>query len=856
MLSDDDIDSYFNQQTTELTEASNITSTTVIGIDLGTTNTCVGIWRNNNLEIIPDKDGNRTIPSVVAFTNSRTYIGREAKNQIELNPENTIYEVKRLIGRNSDDETVLNDKEFLTYDIIDNNNNIVIKTNTKQSKNLYTPEEISAKILMEAKNMVTSYLGHQITKTVITVPAYFNDAQRQATKDAAVIAGLDCIRIINEPTAAALAYGLEKLSKNKDDDMNIIVYDLGGGTLDVSLLNISDGLFQVLGCTGNTHTGGIDFDNQLYNHCINKFKSVNNLTELSDLRLISVQKLRKSCENAKKVLSETWKANIVVKDFYNGLNLLIQITRTEFEQLCRDLLILCLKPVEDVLTSCDMEREMIDEIILVGGATRMPAIRENLKLFFRGKEPNSSINPDEVVAAGAAIQGYIIENSSDPFSENIVLLDIIPLSLGVETIGGVMNVLIPRNTVIPVSKKRKYTTDADNETSVIIKIFEGERCLTKDNFCVGEFTLKGLEPAPKGVPQIEISFNVDRNGIINVLAEDLKNNQNKNSITISGNKGRLSPDDIALLVKEAQESELRDKVELEKKQLFHEIEDLCSNITFNIKNNNYKIADTDKTDILDDVDSIINWLAEQEYDKRSAREYITVLDRIKKQYGTLMLRINTDDSSNPVSANKSVEGTGIFEDDLENELDNEYNFDITDKEAKKELIQLRDTLMDLCKSVLEVLSNSYVKIDATHIDEMKDYVDDVMLWVIIQEKISKVDYVTKIDEVNKICSELVEKYDATSIFEPVLSKKAELEQLCYTLLSNILSNAFSIQEELIVELKEEVQRSLDWLIDIEVLHHKAEIEGEEFVTDEDEIQQRINCINELCDNIYNSMIKP
>jgi heat shock protein 1/8 len=401
----DDIDTHFggkkndekvDDRIDEKVDEEKIEDEIIIGIDLGTTNSCISICRNQKIEIIPDANGNKTIPSVVAFTNKNKYVGKAAKNQIDLNPENTYYEIKRLIGRKYNDISVQDDMPFLTYNVDkDEENNIIVKSELSNRKKKYTPEEITSMILTELKLTAENYLQKKVNKVVITVPAYFNDAQRQATKDASIISGLDCVRIINEPTAAALAYGLEKISFNdRDKELNVIVYDLGGGTLDVSLLNICDGVFEVLASTGNTHLGGADFDKRLVSHCITYFKKKNKISKLSDLSSISLQKLRKSCENAKKILSVTHKSIIAVENFYNNENLYLTLTRDNFDKLCRDIFILCLKPIQDVLTSGGMSREDVDEIILVGGGTRMPTIRNNLQKFFNGKEPNSSINPD------------------------------------------------------------------------------------------------------------------------------------------------------------------------------------------------------------------------------------------------------------------------------------------------------------------------------------------------------------------------------------------------------------------------------------------------------------------------------
>jgi molecular chaperone DnaK (HSP70) len=678
---------------------------------------------------------------------------------------------------------------------------------------------------------------------------------------------LECCRIINEPTAAALAYGLEKKSMTKDEDINVLVYDFGGGTLDTSLLNISDGMFQVLASTGNTHLGGADFDNRLVSYCKNFFKKKYKINKLTNLPLTSLQKLRNSCENAKKVLSITWKANIAVKDFYDGKNLFITLTRDKFNIICRDLLILCLKPVEDVLISCDMEKDEIDEIILVGGATRIPAIRDNLKLFFQGKEPNSTINPDEVVSAGAAIQAYMIANKTDPFSENVVLLDVIPLSLGVETIGNIMNVLIPRNSVIPIKRKRKYTTDSDYETSVRVKIFEGERKMTKDNFMVGEFLLEGLEAALRGIAEIEITFCIDVNGIISVTAEDLKNDQNKNSITITGNKGRLTPEEIKKLVKEAREQETKDKLEREKMQLFYEIEDLCSNIGVNIKSDDFKLKPRDIELITADIEKVTSWLEEKQYSERNKKELEKVLVRIKKKYGTLMLKATHDNDNVKADEGEKVEATTVYgdEEDEENvyeEIENE-EFGFTDdmaQEEKNELKQLRETMVELCYNIFEIISGTNTKMSKEDKVELRDHIDDILLWVHVKDKIKKVDYIQKIDEINKACDDMMQKYEDCDVFEKnsvvggINSKKDELEQICYAIMSSIHNNMFSLHDKEIKLLDKNINSTLEWLLQCEIDSKKAELEGKQLEVPDDEYQKRLDQINDMCNNLYNNML--
>ena len=834
----------------------------VIGIDLGTTNTCVSIWRNNNLEIIPDEYGNRTIPSFVAFTNKTRYIGNDAKNQKELNPKNVFYEVKRLIGRKYSDNSVSQDKEFLTYNITNNDKDNIILNSEIGRK--FTPEEISSMILSKVKMMASEYLKQEVTKAIITVPAYFNDSQRQATKDSATIAGLECLRIINEPTSAALAYGLlNKSIKNniseKESQINVVVYDLGGGTLDVSILTITGGIFEVLSSVGNTHLGGIDFDNRLVGYCLSQFKRSNDIDKLNNLSVLSMQKLRRACENAKILLSTTMKTTIAVKEFFQEKDLIISLERNKYFNICKDLLILCLKPLEDALNSAKINKTDIDEIILVGGMTKMPIIRENISRFFGGKEPNCTVNPDEVVSAGAAIQGYILINANDPFSENITLLDIIPLSLGVETIGGVMNKLIPRNSVIPINKKKLYTTDSDYCESVLIKIYEGERKMTKDNFFVGEFELTDIDPSPRGIPQIEVKFNIDINGIITVTAEN-KDKLNKKGITITGNKGRLKADEIKKLIDDAKMYELKDKIEKQKKQLYYEVEDLSSNIKININNSEYKLSDVDKKMINEDINEVLLWLKDKKYHERDDKEYKYVIDKLKKRYGTLILKGNMLDEnikSNTV-ANETNNSTTIYgnEDDedeskqLFEQIENdEMGINKLSENQKQELKQLKNNLIELCNNIHEVLVSDSFKFNEEHKKELRDFIDDILLWVHVHQNPTKIDFKSKIDEINNSCDKMIEEYniDNKEIFEfneiskNIKSKRDELEQLCIAIKSSIECNIFSLNENLIKNLDEQVTNTLEWVI------NSDQAVEEEFIS-------KLNNINELCDKLYQSMV--
>lgn len=830
----------------------------ILGIDLGTTNSAIVVWRNNNYEIIPDEFGNNTIPSIVAFTNKSRYIGQDAKNQTELNPKNVFYEVKRLIGRKITDQSVINDQEFLTYDISgDEDGNILLHTDFNSKK--FTPEEISAMILSKLKNMASDYLKCDVTKVVITVPAYFNDSQRQATKDAATIAGLDCIRIINEPTAAALAYGLYNRSLQFKDknDFNVLVYDFGGGTLDVSVLNISNGLFEVLASVGNTHLGGSDFDKRLMRYCLRIFKNRYEIDKLNNVNTLSIQKLKRSCENAKKILSTSLKATIAVKDFYDSKDLFITLTREKFVELCRDLLLISIKPLEDVLESCKLDKDEIDEIILVGGMTRMPAVYENIKIFFNGKEPNRSINPDEAVSIGAAIQGYKLSHEDDPFSESMTLLDITPLSLGVETIGGIMNTIIKRNTIIPITKSKLYTTDSDFETSVVIKIFEGERKFTKDNFFVGEFELKGIEPQPRGLPKIEVNFSIDVNGIITVKAIDKETNS-INGITITGNKGRLKPEQINKLIQEAKEFELKDKIERIKKQYYYEIDDLCSNIKYNANNEVFKLCDSDKKIINDDIEKIERWMKDKSFLDRTEEEFKSLIDRLKKNYGILILR--TSDTENDVKPNNNTQtnATTIYGNDDEDEeelkqifekIENEeLGFDKMNDFEKNEIKQLRDCLRELCNNLFDMLTSKTLKISEDHIIELKEHIDDVLLWMHVHNKASKAEYKIKIDLINKQCDEIMKYYNNNDknifayndIIANISSSRDELEQLCLLIKSSINNGLFMLKEEQLNLLTKKIDETLEWLI-----NNSSD--------DENEYKKKTDEINELCNTLYYKM---
>lgn len=841
----------------------------VIGIDLGTTNSCVSIWRNNNLEIIPDEYGNNTVPSFVGYTKVNKYVGLDAKNQKELNPKNVFYEFKRLMGKKIDDISVINDKEFFNFDMVsDEQNNVNLITDFGQ---IITPEELSASILIKLKNMAEKYLKTSVSKAVITVPAYFNDGQRQATKDAAKIAGLDCIRIINEPTAASLIYGLLNKSVSKkyeDESINVIVYDFGGGTLDISLLTITDGLFEVKASVGNTHLGGIDFDSRIISYCINYFKRLYKIDKLSNLSSLSYQKLKRACENAKKILSVSVKTVIAVNNFYEGKDLIINFTRDKMTEICRDLLILALKPLDDILVTAEMNKKDIHEIILVGGMTRMPQIVANIQNFFNGKELNCSMNPDEVVSAGAAIQGYILSNEDDPFSNNVTLLDIIPLSLGIDTIGGVMNTVIKRNTIIPITKKRIYTTDSDYEKSVLIKIYEGERQLTKDNFLVGEFELDGIEPAPRGIARIEVSFNIDINGIITVTAEDIteKDKQtNKKSIIITGNKGRLKQEQINKLINDAKELELRDRIQKKKKELYYEINEITTNIKTNLKNNDFKLKASDKELLSKDIEFYYNWLIEKKYDERSEDEYKDIVESLGKKFGTLILK--TTNSKNVDGMGDKIKATTIYGNDKDDEELNKEEYDtklndddfgisdMTDEE-KNELKTLKNNLIELAHSIYDLLNdNSKINIPKDENEKLIDIIDDTLLWSYTATKPKKIDFINKINDINNECNKLFDK--CKDNINSKLNKIEELENICYSLKSYIMCGLYSIACEEINTIDKKVDFYLEEITNYKIEEYKLNNNDEKTTLKNifyEKCTQYIDELNILYCNLENELI--
>jgi len=605
-----------------------------IGIDLGTTYSCVGVMKSGSkVEIIANDQGNRTTPSYVSFSDNERLVGEASKNSAAMNPKNTIFDAKRMIGRDYSDDEIQRDMKLWPFKVLNVKNKPVVEVDYMGEKKQFRPEEISAMVLGRLKQTAEDYLGEKVTDAVVTVPAYFNDSQRNATKDAGTIAGLNVQRIINEPTAASLAYGLQQ---PKSEEQHVLIFDLGGGTFDVSLLSIDSGVFEVKATAGDTHLGGEDFDNKLMDFLVKEFQKKEKLDIRDSDR--ALRRLRTACERAKCALSSSHKATIDIDSLYEGVDFKYELTRARFEDLCDELFKKCLAPVERVLLDSKMAKGQINEVVLVGGSTRIPKVQQMIKDFFNGKEPSKSVNPDEAVAYGAAVQAAILSGVKSEATQDLLLIDVTPLSLGIETAGEMMTKIIDRNSPIPCQKNKTFSTYQDNQPAVTIQVYEGERAKTKDCHLLGRFDLTGIPPAPRGTPQIVVSFDLNANGILAVSAVD-KASGNAEKITITNDQARLSEAEIERMLKDAEKYADEDAKAAEKVKAKNELEAYAYQLKGAVSDEKLadKIDAADKETILEATKEALAWV--ESHQQADTTDYQNKKSELESKCSPIMAKL-------------------------------------------------------------------------------------------------------------------------------------------------------------------------------------------------------------------------
>ena len=839
MIDNNEIKENITKKVSVLTERNSNDQNIIIGIDLGTTNSVISVWKNNKYEIITDKMGNKLIPSIISFYDDVKLYGNEAKSIQNIGKVKTIYDVKRLIGRSYSE--IINDIDYLNYKIKNDDNNILIET---INSNIASPEALTTMFLIYLKECAENYLNAKIDGAVITVPAYFNDSQRSTTLKAAQNAKLNVKRIINEPSSAALAYGL---CNHKKD--NVLIYDLGGGTLDVSIVSIDNGMIRVLASTGNTFLGGIDFNNKIINYVISQFKKIYNIKEKMELSTTVYKKLLQNVENVKKILSTNDFASIFIEHFYNKHNLSISITREKFEQLCNDVFVLCMKPIDDVLKSSNINREDINDIILVGGSSRIPKIKKNIETYFDNcnVQINNTINPDETVSVGASIYGRMIINKNDPFTKNLILLDIYPLSLGVETMNKIMTTIIPRNSTLPIKRKKNFTTEIYNQNEVNVNVYEGERTLTKDNYHICSLCLKKISHK-NGLPVIAISFEIDINGILCITAVD-RNNGNENKVVVDIKNNKKNNDMIEQIIKESEKNKEADKLNQDKVITIHNINNFCNSIISNIKRS-VELNEDVRNEIINKLTKTKKKFSMDKFEDFEVDNLKRILKDLKKEYinyNTCIINKNNgnDDDVEGIS-DLSINSVAIYQntndnknDIIENDVVENNNYDDT------EINNIKQKLEELCDNIVNIIKETNINVSEEDKCFLLDYIDTVYIWLCLNDTLDAKIYINKIDEININCNKILEKYDDNKLFENNDNYKDELKTICHSLCNLFRTNHFNIDLNKIKELERMTSKSLDYI---------KLIEKNDPNNINDEINKRckdmLEEINIYCNNIY------